>query len=143
MSTPNFTQCAIDFENSGDLYANYVYTGPIHGILRGVNLSLITVQGCRDLCGTGNEYYAWDDIASTISTWVLPILGLLLQAPFESNAFLQTIWAIARWVGSPIASLSYTLWNIKITSKCALLIDMVIRLSKLTYFAKIFGGNQI
>ena len=54
----------------------------------------------------------------------MPVLGLLLQAPYESNAFLDTVFATARWVGSPIASLSYILWNIKVTGKCALLVDM-------------------
>ena len=29
-----------------------------------------------------------------------------------------------RWMGSPIAALSYIFWNIKITGKCALMIDM-------------------
>ena len=48
----------------------------------------------------------------------------MLQAPYESNEFWQTIWATARWVGSPVAALSYTLWNIKITGKCAMMVDM-------------------
>ncbi|KAK4580443.1 hypothetical protein LTR86_000646 [Recurvomyces mirabilis] len=29
-----------------------------------------------------------------------------------------------RWIGSPIASLSYTLWNIKVSGRCALMVDM-------------------
>lgn len=110
MSTPNFTQCALDFQNSKETYANYVYTGPVQGILKHADLPLITVQGCRDLCGTGNVYYEWADIASTISTWILPILGLLLQCPFASNDFRNTLYTIARWLGSPVASLAYTLW---------------------------------
>ena len=125
MPTPNFTQCASDFQNSIELYGNYVYTGPVQGILKHTDLPLITVQGCRDLCGTGNVYYKWTDIATTISTWILPILGLLLQCPFDSNDFRNTIYAIARWLGSPVASLAYTLWNIKITSKSAMMVDMV------------------
>ena len=48
----------------------------------------------------------------------------MLQAPYESNEFWQTVWATARWVGGPVASLSYTLWNIKVTGKCALMVDM-------------------
>ena len=125
MSTPNFTQCALDFQNSIDRYANYVYTGPVQGILKHTDLPLITVQGCRELCGTGNVYYEWADIASTISTWILPILGLVLQAPMDSNDIRSTFYALARWMGSPVASLSYTLWNIKITSKAAMMVDMV------------------
>jgi len=34
---------------------------------------------------------------------------------------------LSRWVGNPIASLSYLLWNIKVTGKCALMCDMATR----------------
>ncbi|KAL8704106.1 MAG: hypothetical protein Q9201_002720 [Fulgogasparrea decipioides] len=51
-------------------------------------------------------------------------MGLLVQAPFESNKAWQTIFLLARWVGSPIATLSYILWNVKVTGKCALMVDM-------------------
>lgn len=76
------------------------------------------------LCGSGIQYYPWGQVAGTITTWVLPVIGLLLQAPYESNAFRKTLYALVRWLGSPIASLSYILWNIKIIGKCALLSDM-------------------
>jgi hypothetical protein len=125
MATPNFTQCALDFQDSIERYSNYVYTGPVQGILKKTDLPLITVQGCRELCGAGNEYYDWVDIASTISTWILPVLGLLLQCPFDSNDFRNTLYALARWIGSPVAALAYTLWNIKVTSKTAMMVDMV------------------
>ena len=59
-----------------------------------------------------------------MTTWVLPIIGLLLQAPYESNEFRKTTYALVRWLGSPIASLSYILWNIKVIGKCAILSDM-------------------
>lgn len=55
---------------------------------------------------------------------VLPVIGLILQAPFESNANFKTFLALARWIGNPIASISYVLWNIKITGKCAMMVDM-------------------
>ena len=120
---PDFTQCKNDFSILPDNHP-YVYHGPVSGILQNVSVKLITVQGCNSLCGTGPEYYEWADVSATISTWVLPMIGLMLQAPFESNAFFKTIYAIARWTGSPIASLSYVLWNIKVTSRCALMVDM-------------------
>lgn len=123
---PNFTECAIRFGNlAGDAAANFSYTGPVFGVLNSpTRPSLITYEGCRQLCGSGNQYYSWTEITGTISTWVLPIIGLLLQAPFESNAFRRTVLAFFRWIGSPIASLSYTLWNIKVTGKSALMVDM-------------------
>ncbi|KAI4677090.1 uncharacterized protein J4E88_006897 [Alternaria novae-zelandiae] len=49
------------------------------------------------------------------------------MAPFESNAARRTVLAITRWVGSPIASLSYVLWNIKVSAKAALMVDMAVK----------------
>ena len=57
---------------------------------------------------------------------VLPVIGLLLQAPFESNVNFMSVLALARWIGNPIASLSYVFWNIKVTGKCALMVDMAL-----------------
>lgn len=123
----NLTQCKNDYLSNAARYAKYRYNGHVYGIsLNNTNRTaqLITVQGCRDICGHGIEYYAWKDSSTTITTWVLPVLGLLLQAPYESNEFWRTLEALARWIGNPIAALSYTLWNIKVTSKCALMVDM-------------------
>lgn len=62
-----------------------------------------------------------------MTTWVLPVVGgLLLQAPFESNRFRRTFFALMRWLGSPISCLSYVLWNIKVLDKCALMVDMAV-----------------
>ena len=127
---PNFTECGIVFlTDSLDLYANYTYHGPVAGALNtgGDTPRLITLDGCRQLCGTGSDYYPWKEASNTITTWILPIMGMLLQAPFESNKFRKTVHALCRWIGSPIASLSYILWNVKVTSKCALLVDMATR----------------
>ena len=83
-------------------------------------LTQITYEGCKVLCGSGSAYYPWAEISATITTWVLPILGTLLQAPFESNAFWRTVKAMNRWIGSPISSLACILWDIEIGGKCAL-----------------------
>ena len=55
---------------------------------------------------------------------VLPVIGLILQAPFESNRNFNSFLTLARWIGNPITSISYVLWNIKITGKCAMMVDM-------------------
>lgn len=105
----------------------FSYNGSVYGPLSKIkeeNRTLITLAGCREVCGAGSDYYEWKDSSATITTWVLPVIGLLLQAPYESNEFWRTLRALARWLGNPIASLSYTLWNIKVTSKCALMVDM-------------------
>ena len=103
---------------------------------------LTTYEGCKHFCGPGTQYYAWADISSTITTWVMvtarffsqhplilclqvfPVVGLLLQAPFESNKDFSTLLALARWLGNPIAGMSCTFWNIRIIGRCALMVDM-------------------
>lgn len=122
---PDFAECGARYTSSNSTFAAYIYNGTVPGVFSDSRRpKLITYEGCKALCGTGSEYYAWKDAAATITTWVLPIIGLLVQAPFESNAFRRTVFALARWIGSPMATLSYTLWNIKITSKCAMMVDM-------------------
>jgi hypothetical protein len=116
---PNFTQCAADYLANGPdpLYA---WTSPVRKIPANASTQ-ISYEGCLALCGHGNSWYPWSQAAQTITTWLLPIVGILLQAPFESNAFWNTIFAIARWVGNPMSSLSYILWNISVSGKCCLM----------------------
>ncbi len=122
---PDFAACGRVFlNNSAGIYSKYLYNGSVQGILSEQRPALITAQGCKELCGTGVDYYSWIDASTTITTWILPIAGLLVQAPYESNKAWQTILSLARWTGSPIAALSYILWNIKVTGKCALMVDM-------------------
>lgn len=120
----NFSECRTLYENpSTDFIRDYGWKGPVVQIP--INeTTQISSFGCQTLCGRGNDWYKWEQQASTITTWVLPIVGILLQAPFTSNAFWETIFSMARWVGSPMASLSYILWNIKVSGKCALLVDL-------------------
>jgi hypothetical protein len=125
-SSISFEQCGIDFKNNVTLQNLYGYRGPLIGINPN-NTTQITREGCLVVCGTGTDYYTWKDVSSTLTTWILPVVGTLLQAPFESNATKRTFLAIARWVGSPIASLSYVLWNIKVSAKAALMVDMAVK----------------
>jgi hypothetical protein len=123
--SPNFTECGATFESNLSLYANYVYTGPVDGTWQDSGGSaLMTLQGCYEFCGTGPDYYTWPDASATILTWVLPVVGLIVLAPYESNAKRKTLLLICRYIGSPLAALSYILWNIKVTGKCGLMIDM-------------------
>lgn len=120
----NFTTCRLLYENpSEDFISKYGWTGDVVQIPRN-RTTQISTYGCETLCGTGNDWYKWESQAQTMTTWVLPVVGILLQAPFTSNAFWETIFSLARWVGSPMASLSYILWNIKVSGKCALLVDL-------------------
>ncbi|KAI9849178.1 MAG: hypothetical protein M1837_005408 [Sclerophora amabilis] len=131
VSGKSFEECGVDFkndiENDDRVAWSYRYnnTNP-RGLLPGRKAPLmITYDGCRFYCGSSPKIYKWENIADTITTWILPIAGgLLLQAPFEANRRLSTLLALCRWLGSPVASLMYILWNIKISSRCALLVDM-------------------
>ncbi|KAF2012796.1 hypothetical protein BU24DRAFT_374589, partial [Aaosphaeria arxii CBS 175.79] len=124
MPGPNFTECGNTYMSSPDLISKYGYTGPVK-LVPSRPSTQITYEGCVTLCGRGNEYYPWTMMANTITTWVLPIVGTMLQAPFESNAFRRTIRACIRWFGSPISSLAFILWDVDISGKCALFGDTV------------------
>ncbi|KAF2430317.1 hypothetical protein EJ08DRAFT_612725 [Tothia fuscella] len=121
----SFDECRKTFVNNTELIEKWGWTGPVKGILKNPN-SQITFRGCQAVCGTENNWYPWKQSSATITTWLLPIVGIILQAPFESNAFWRTMLALARWVGSPMSSLSYILWNISVTGKCALMVDMAV-----------------
>ena len=132
MVYPNFDKCGRRYLLAANTtYAQYQYHGPVSGLYaHSQRPTFITVEGCRALCGTGTQYYPWKESSATITTWVLPVIGLLLQLPFESNEFWATLWALARWGGSPIAALAYVFWNIKVTSKSAMLVDMSVAYSE-------------
>jgi hypothetical protein len=135
----NFTQCAITFRNNVTLQNDLGYRGPLIALLPN-NSTQITREGCRQLCGEGAAYYEWSEVSGTLTTWILPVVGTLLQAPFESNATRRTFLAIARWVGSPIASLSYVLWNIKVSAKAALMVDMAVKYDERPVAKSDFGS---
>ena len=134
-ASPNYQDCFTNFNNAQGDRNNHTYDGNTSIFYPGLvyphrkpsqeeRRFLISADGCRMLCGSGVQYYPWSQITATITTWVLPVIGILLQAPYESNEFRKTLWALVRWIGSPIASLSYILWNIRVTGKCAFLFDM-------------------
>ena len=83
----NFDDCKDKFNNLADK-TPYLYTGLLYN---GATIppdqadNFISLPGCLKLCGSGVDYYHWKDVSRTITTWVLPVVGLLLQLPFESN----------------------------------------------------------
>ncbi|KAE9366555.1 hypothetical protein N431DRAFT_417354 [Stipitochalara longipes BDJ] len=117
----NLTSCGEKFSSIPDWqdYGEWSNNTGIPGPQR-----VISLDGCKRLCGLGADTYDWMSIANTITTWVFPIIGILLQAPFESNNTKGTLFALLRWLGSPISSLSYIFWNIKVSGRAALIVDM-------------------
>ncbi|KZM26853.1 uncharacterized protein EKO05_0010769 [Ascochyta rabiei] len=141
MDKINFNECANNYRNNATLQGLWVWNGTIIGIERN-QTTQISREGCRHVCGDGIDYYAWKDASGTITTWILPFVGTLLQAPFESNETRRTLLAITRWVGSPIASLSYVLWNIKVSAKAALMVDMAVEYDKMPELDSHFGSMR-
>ncbi|KAF2446226.1 hypothetical protein P171DRAFT_511977 [Karstenula rhodostoma CBS 690.94] len=119
MRRPNFTECGDRYRSTNTLIEQYHYSGPVR-LISPSPRTQITYHGCLALCGAGNEYYSWSIISATLTTWILPILGTLLQAPFESNAFWWTVKAINRWVDSPMSSMASILYHVEVSGKCAL-----------------------
>ncbi|KAI9747892.1 MAG: hypothetical protein M1815_003801 [Lichina confinis] len=120
----DFKKCNEQFKNNQTNMDLFGFTGSTHGRTIKPGTPLMSVRGCEILCGSDSQYKSWKESTTTISTWVLPMIGLILQAPFESNAKMRTFFATIRWLGSPVAALFHMLWNIKITAKCATMVDM-------------------
>ncbi|CUS13981.1 unnamed protein product [Tuber aestivum] len=112
----------------GSLPSEDIYWGPVRGLSNKAEnpVLLLTLAACEKHCGSGSTLHCWETTADTVTTWVLPLVGLVLQAPFESNNFWGTLWLVFRWLGSPIVSMMYILWNIGATRKCAIMLDMSI-----------------
>ncbi|KAK5106894.1 hypothetical protein LTS08_001017 [Lithohypha guttulata] len=120
-----FERLATEFLSNATLQEAYGYRMP--GAPPDAYHYLLNRTGCEALRGTGSDLYDWPDSANTINTWVLPFTGLLLQAPFDSNDAMGTFWAISRWVGGPMASLTYILWNMRSSANCAAFLDKATR----------------
>jgi hypothetical protein len=133
----NLTACGVTFNNSPN-QSQYGYNRTDTGLPG--EQPVITFQGCRELCGSGADTYSWMDIANSITTWVFPIIGILLQAPFESNNTVGAFFALLRWLGSPIGSLSYIFWNIKVSGRAALLVDMATKYNEIPHEGSDFSG---
>ena len=58
--TPNFAECAAEFlNNSVTKYPQYIFNGTVPGLSITDKPVTITLEGCKQLCGEGVEYYAW------------------------------------------------------------------------------------
>ncbi|KAK6334655.1 hypothetical protein TWF718_010103 [Orbilia javanica] len=75
------------------------------------------------VCGATSGLYEWTLISDTLTTWILPLFGLIVSLPFESNKRGHTILTIFRWIGSPFATLTYIFWNLRAIGRAAILTD--------------------
>ncbi|PVF98136.1 hypothetical protein CPB86DRAFT_873630 [Serendipita vermifera] len=90
--TTDFSQCKQRFKDSEALHTRYNWTGPVEHLPPGVPRGfLVTLQGCKDVCGQWPDFYEFSVWSSAVTTWVLPLFGLILQAPFFSHEFIDTV----------------------------------------------------
>ncbi|RPA78189.1 hypothetical protein BJ508DRAFT_378420 [Ascobolus immersus RN42] len=95
-----------------------------------------TYKACKDKCDTKPDYYDWADIMETLGNWILPILGIIVAFPYESNKFFSSILMMMRWLGNPVTCFSIILWNLRVTAKCGKLADMAESKEQFETFAK-------
>ncbi len=111
------------YDTNGNV-SRYIYTKrPAHLISNGTELLMITYEGCRRFCGRSKQWTDWDRLCDALMTWLLPLATLLLQLPLESNQVWATFFMLARWLGNPCVAIGGSLSNIRITSRCATLLD--------------------
>lgn len=125
VTSVTFTSCLAEFLTNRTLAEQYAFNGTVwrpdpHGVY-------ITKQGCKNVCGTHPELHDWNDSSQAITTWVLPMLGMLLSAPFVSNEFRNTMRATFRWTGSSIMSLKQVFCSLELNSNCCRWLDMSVK----------------
>lgn len=132
----DFAACAKKFSSGETNTSNLVdsqgnsvfYTGILSGF-NGQSADrpiTITRQACIDYCGTSSDYNTVVAAFQVLTTWVLPVLGLMGQLPYESLS--HNKWrnaeAFINWIGAPAAVLTTTLWNIITIGKCQSMASM-------------------
>lgn len=76
---------------------------------------MLTKSGCYDICGTVPEFNTADDAFQILTTWVLPMIALFSNLPFESlnkRKVRSTLEALVNWIGSPQSAFTTTMFNI-------------------------------
>ncbi|KAK6334158.1 hypothetical protein TWF696_002660 [Orbilia brochopaga] len=84
----------------------------------------VDYQSVTDVCGASSGLYEWTFVSDTLTTWILPIFGLIVSLPWESNQRRDTIRMIFRWIGQPFATLTYIFWNLRVMGRVATLVDL-------------------
>lgn len=76
----NWSSCVNEFYSNTTQIDLYTYQDPVRW--GSPNGTYITTAGCKAVCGSRPHVFQWDAIAFTLTTWVIPIVGLLMS---ESN----------------------------------------------------------
>lgn len=130
--TANFAQCrstveslltangTIELDTNGTVLTEDFPDPIYHGAIRGFNTQAkprpltLTQSGCETVCGRGPQLNTVADGFQILTTWVLPIVSLLSQLPYESSSGgrIKNLEAFGNWIGAPAAALTTTIWNI-------------------------------
>lgn len=99
-----------------------LYGGPLDGY-SGNNSSrplTLTEKGCEQWCGNAPQLSSTVGAFEILTTWVLPVITLLSSLPYDSSPHpgFGNFGAFVAWIGTPAATLSTTLWNIRMMDKC-------------------------
>ncbi|EPS36372.1 hypothetical protein H072_10090 [Dactylellina haptotyla CBS 200.50] len=136
--------CQTLLQHNRTLYQEIVYKGHITNYYGSpdadAQLVAITYTGCVKVCG--NHWK--NDTQTTLDLlldWILPALGLITQMPWESNRNSVTgIW-LARWIGSPIAALTFCLWDVKIAGRCSKLVNLSTKYRYRAYHSEVLRAE--
>jgi hypothetical protein len=99
-------------------YSQWFFEGWPRGLIRSPEVQkplMLTKTGCYSICGNVPEFNTADDAFQILTTWVLPMLALFSNLPFESLATKKvrsTLEALVNWIGSPQSAFTTTMFNI-------------------------------
>lgn len=131
VANTDFAQCASIFTHGSSSNTSYldsrgnpaIFEGPLRGF-KGNSTErplVITEQACIDYCGWDPQFHDVVAAFQVLTTWVLPVLGLMGQLPYESlsrKKWRRNAEAFVNWIGAPGAALTTTLWNILTIGEC-------------------------
>ncbi|MCJ1258384.1 hypothetical protein MMC24_006217, partial [Lignoscripta atroalba] len=84
----------------------------------------VTYDLCSAKCGSKIYFYNWGQASTILMTWSFPILSLAVTASYVSNDSSGTLWASARWFGSPLSALTQTFLSLQAGGKCASIVRL-------------------
>ncbi|EWC46764.1 hypothetical protein DRE_04009 [Drechslerella stenobrocha 248] len=119
--------CGQLLQHNRTLYSEIAYRGHLTNYFGSpdsdTELVAITYDGCLKVCGNAWRHSSQQAL-DLLLDWILPAIGLIAGMPWESNRNSVTVVWLARWIGSPIAALTFCLWDVKIASRCAKLVSI-------------------
>jgi hypothetical protein len=105
-------------------YSGWFFDGWPRGLIRSPDIQkplMLTSNGCHAICGNTPEFNTADDAFQILTTWVLPMIALFSNLPFESlskRKMRSTFEALVNWIGSPQSAFTTTMFNIHQIHNC-------------------------